>query len=88
KPCLLNLGVLSVMWSLQDFLIPTMFTTKASLATATVAINTFKGVYGTIGNQLGRYNAALVLIAVPSLILLVVGQKYLIGGVTDGAVKG
>lgn len=87
KPCLLNLSVLSIMWSLQDFLLPTMFLTKEELATATVAINTFKGVYGTVGNQLGRYNAALVLIAIPSIILLILGQKYLISGVTAGALK-
>lgn len=87
KPCLLNLSVLSIMWSLQDFLLPTMFLTKERLATATVAINTFKGVYGTVGNQLGRYNAALVLIAIPSIFLLILGQKYLMNGITSGALK-
>jgi ABC-type glycerol-3-phosphate transport system permease component len=87
KPCLLNLSVLCFMWSLQDFLLPTMFLTDGKLATATVAISTFKGVYGTVGSQLGRFNAALVLVAVPSLVLLVFGQKYLVGGLTSGSLK-
>jgi ABC-type glycerol-3-phosphate transport system permease component len=87
KPCILNLGVLCFMWSLQDFLLPTMFITDGKLATATVAINMFKGVYGTVGSQLGRYNAALVLIAIPSLLLLILGQKYLVGGATSGSLK-
>ena len=87
KPCLMNLGVLCIMWSLQDFLMPTMFTTKTYLATATVAISTLRGAFGTWGNALGRYNAALVLIAVPSLILLILGQKHLVNGITSGALK-
>jgi raffinose/stachyose/melibiose transport system permease protein len=87
KPALINLGVLQVMWSFQDFLIPLMFLTKKTLFTATVAINVFKGVYGLTGRNLGYYNAALVIISIPAIITFAFAQKYIVSGITSGALK-
>ncbi len=88
KPALINLTVLQFMWSLQDFLFPLMFLTKDTLYTTTVAVNSFKGAYGMSPQNLGRYNASLVLIAIPSILIFVKAQKYIINGVVSGAVKG
>jgi len=87
KPAMINLGVLQVMWSLQDFLFPLMFLTDSKKFTATVAVNSFKGVYGVTGANLGRYNAALVLIGIPSIIIFACVQKYIVNGITAGAIK-
>ncbi|MFI3213605.1 MAG: carbohydrate ABC transporter permease [Eubacteriales bacterium] len=87
KPALINLGVLQFMWSLQDFLFPLMYLTKEELYTTTVAVNSFQGAYGMTPQDLGRYNAALVLIAIPSIVIFMIAQKYIINGVTSGAVK-
>ena len=87
KPAVINLGVLQIMWSFQEFLFPLMYLTKPKLYTATVAINSFRGVYGIAGQNLGRYNAALVLIGVPAIIVFVLAQKYIIRGITSGAIK-
>lgn len=87
KPALINLAVLQFMWSLQDFLFPLMYLTKENLYTTTVAVNSFKGAYGMTPQSLGRYNAALVLISIPSIMIFVFAQKYIINGVTSGAIK-
>jgi ABC-type glycerol-3-phosphate transport system permease component len=87
QPALINLGVLQIMWSFQDFFIPLMFLTKNTLFTATVAVNVFRGVYGIAGRDLGRYNAALVLIGVPAIVMFAIFQRYIVSGITSGALK-
>ena len=87
KPVILNLGVLQFMWSLQDFLFPLMFLVDDNLYTATVAVNSFQGAYGMSPQDLGRYNAALVLIAIPSILIFIISQKYIIDGVVSGSTK-
>ena len=82
-----NLVVLQLMWSFQDFLFPLMFLTRDQAYTTTVAVNAFKGAYGMSAQSLGRYNAALVLISIPTILIFVFAQKYIVNGVTSGAVK-
>lgn len=87
KPALINLGVLQVMWSFQDFLFPLMFLTRDKSYTTTVAVNAFKGAYGMSPQSLGRYNAALVMISVPTILIFVFAQKFIVNGITSGSVK-
>lgn len=87
KPAMINLAVLQIMWSFQDFLFPLIFLTNENLYTTTVAVNSFKGAYGMSAQSLGRYNAALVLISIPTILLFIFAQKYIVNGVTSGAVK-
>ena len=88
QPALTNLGVLCIMWSFQDFLMPLMFLSKKGLTTATAAVATFKNLMGFTANDIGYYNASLVLLGIPSLIILAVAQRYIRLGITGGAVKG
>lgn len=87
KPAIINLAVLQVMWSFQDFLFPLMFLTREKAYTTTVAVNAFKGAYGMSPQSLGRYNAALVLISIPTILIFVFAQKFIVNGITSGAVK-
>jgi raffinose/stachyose/melibiose transport system permease protein len=87
KPVLINLGVLQIMWSFQDFYIPLMYLTKQSLFTATIAVNVYKGLYGTIGGDTGLYNAALTLIGIPAILIFIFAQQYIVKGITSGSVK-
>lgn len=87
KPAIINLAILQVMWSFQDFLFPVMFLTNEERYTTTVAVNAFKGAYGMNAQSLGRYNAALVLISIPTIIIFLCAQKHIVNGVTSGAVK-
>ena len=83
----MNLGVLQIMWSFQDFFSQMLFLTRKSLFTATVAVNVFRGVYGITGADLGHYNAALVLIGVPAIAIFAVFQRYVVNGITSGSLK-
>ncbi|MFC5529377.1 carbohydrate ABC transporter permease [Cohnella yongneupensis] len=86
-PALINLGVLSVMWSFQDFLLPLMFLTDKSVLTATVAVNTLKGLFGFSPADLGKFNAALVVLGMPAIMIFLFARKYITSGITSGAVK-
>jgi ABC-type glycerol-3-phosphate transport system permease component len=87
KPAIINLLILQVMWSFQDFLFPVMFLTREERYTATVAVKAFKGAYGMAGQSLGRYNAALVLISLPTILVFMFAQRFIIRGITAGAIK-
>ncbi len=87
-PALVNLGVLSIMWSFQDFLLPTMFLTNKSLTTATLAVNSFKGAFGGFNPEdQGRFYAALVMLGLPAFVIFIFAQKFIRNGVTSGALK-
>ena len=87
KPAVINLAILQIMWSFQDFLFPLMFLTQEDKYTTTVAVNAFRGVYGMSPQSLGRYNAALVLISIPTIIIFACAQRFIVNGVTSGSVK-
>ncbi len=87
RPALINLAVLQTMWSLQDFFLPLMFLTNKELFPATIAINIFKGVFGSVAADLGYLNAALVLIGLPAIAIFVLAEKYISAGLTSGALK-
>lgn len=50
-------------------------------------LDAFKGAYGMTPQNLGRYNAALVLISIPSILIFTFAQKFIVNGITSGAVK-
>ncbi len=87
RPALLNLGTLSIMWSLQDFLFPSLFFTDDENTTAAQAVLRFKEYLGSTPDGVGRYNASLVLLAVPALIVVVFGLRFITQGLTAGGVK-
>ena len=87
RPALINLATLSALWSFQDFLLPAVFITDSKLTTAAVAAQTFRDYQGFTAENIGRYNASLVLLALPALILLIFGQRFIVSGLTSGGIK-
>lgn len=87
KPALINLGALSMMWSLQDFLLPSLFLGDVEKTTAAQAVMRFKEVLGITPTGIGRYNASLVLLAVPALTVVLFGLRFITQGLTAGGVK-
>lgn len=87
RPALINLATLSALWSFQDFLLPAVFITNARLTTAAVAAQSFRDYQGFTALTIGRYNASLVLLALPALVLLIFGQRFIISGLTSGGIK-
>lgn len=87
RPALINLGALSMMWSLQDFLLPSLFLSDVEQTTAAQAVMRFKEVLGVTPTGIGRYNASLVLLAVPALVVVLFGLRFITQGLTAGGVK-
>ena len=78
--------VLDVMWIWNDFLLPLlMVNSNAKTKTLVLSAYTFVGQFNT---QWQYAMTAMVLAIVPSIIVFVLLQKYIVEGVVAGAVKG
>lgn len=88
KPVTVTVAVLNVMWIWNDFLLPYLVLgTGKGQTTIPVAIQIAnQGGYGDI--NMGAFMAMIVLTIIPVIIFYLIGQKYIIKGVTSGAVKG
>ena len=69
----------------NDYLLPNLILKKKDLYTIPIATQAF---YGTYSTDIGLIMAALLLAMLPILILYVFLQRYIVEGVTSGAVKG
>lgn len=87
KPAIINLIVLCIMWSFQDYVGPSLFITKIDLTTLTVSINTLLGPYGVNPADRGIYNAALVVMGIPGALVYMLSQNFIKTGLTSGALK-
>ena len=68
----------------NDLVYSMTFNVKADMRPLTANIYKFMDKYGTKWNQIMAYGMILV---VPVLIIFVCLQKYIVGGLTSGAVK-
>jgi raffinose/stachyose/melibiose transport system permease protein len=87
RPAVVNLIVLCFIWSLQDFLWPSMLFTDPSVTTAAQAVSAFSNVLGRGTEDFGRYNASLVLLAVPAALFVLFGLRFIVNGLTSGSSK-
>lgn len=87
RPALLNIFTLSMMWSVQDFLFPSLFFSDPDKTTAAQAILKFKEYLGATPDNVGRYNASLVLLGIPALVVVIFGLRFITSGLTEGGVK-
>ena len=87
RPAIVNLTVLCFIWSLQDFLWPSMLFTNPDMASAAQAVKLYSNVLGQSPEDLGRYNASLVLLAIPAVLFVVFGLRFIVNGLTSGATK-
>jgi raffinose/stachyose/melibiose transport system permease protein len=84
KPILSTITILEVLGLWNDYLLPSLVLGKEKLYTLPLSIRTF---YGTFSNDYGNIMAGLMLSMVPIIIVYILLQKYIIGGVISGAVK-
>ncbi len=78
--------MLIFIYSFNEFLFALMFTIDYKARTIPVGIALFEGLYGQI--PWGYIMAAAVVAIIPVIILIALFQKYIIQGLTEGAVKG
>ncbi len=85
-PIAVTVAILNAMWIWNDYLLP-LLVLDSKYSTLPVAIQKiFTGSYG--GRDMGGLMAMLVLSIIPIIIFYLSAQKYIIQGVTAGAVKG
>lgn len=84
RNALVTAGLFAFLFAWADFLFAVTLTTGQSFEPITV------GIYRFIGNQSADWNgimATAVLASIPAAVLLVVAQRYVVAGLTSGAVK-
>jgi len=84
-PGLLATAIFSFILAWQEFLFAVTFTSRADLRTLTVGIASMRG-KDVI--DWGLLNAGVVVTTIPLAILFVLVQRYLVQGLTAGAIKG
>jgi multiple sugar transport system permease protein len=84
-PGLFAAGTYTFMQSWNAFMIPLIFTSSDTTRTVTVAISMFVGRHYT---DYALMSAAGVIASLPPMLLAIFFQRYLLAGLTSGAVKG
>lgn len=85
RPGLLTTGMFGFLLAWDEFLYSLIFTSTTNAKTIPVAIAEFTGKYSS---DFGLIAAGGVLATLPPLILALLFQRYIVGGLTSGAVKG
>lgn len=86
KPTMISVGVLEAMWVWNDYLLPTLVLDIKKYRTIPMLIQYFRGSYGRV--EMGPMMACIVMTVLPIVVIYIAGQKHIIKGVLDGAVKG
>lgn len=84
KPTIATVAIIDAMAFWNDYLLPSLVLGRKELYTIPIATQVF---YGTYSTDIGLIMAALLLAMLPILILYVFLQRYIVEGVTAGAVK-
>ena len=87
-PALVTTGILAFIGAVNEYLFALTFTTiEPDARTVPVAISLFQG---QIARQepFGEIMAAAVIVTIPLIVMVLIFQKRIIGGLTAGAVKG
>jgi len=85
KPAIATVTVLHAIGIWNEIILPTIYLTNSDLYPITRGLVVFEGVYGSNWPGLA---AAVLMLALPMVILFLVLQRYIISGLTGGAVKG
>ena len=84
KPTIATVAIIDAMAFWNDYLLPSLVLAKKELYTIPIATQMF---YGTFSTDIGLIMAALLLAMLPILILYLFLQRFIVEGVTSGAVK-
>ena len=83
-PAIITSGLVNFVWCWNELMIALVFLQKDSLRTLMVGTTIFKSRYTL---NVPVIMAGLVVVTIPVIIVYVLGQKQLVEGITDGAVK-
>lgn len=85
KTIMITVSILNVMWIWNDFLLPQLVINRAGWQTLPLKTYLF---FGQFTKRWDLATAGLLLCMIPIVIFYLTCQKYIVKGVTDGAVKG
>jgi len=85
KPAIATITVLHAIGIWNELILPTIYLTNKDYYPITRGLIVFSGVYGSNWPTLA---AAVLMLATPMVILFLFLQRYIISGLTQGAVKG
>lgn len=84
-PVLVTLSVLSFLGAWSEFIAPLYFLNNSSYWPMTLAVYNF---FGQFQSDWSLVSADIVLTILPVLVVYFVGQRFILSGLTSGAVKG
>lgn len=84
KPGMMTVGAFCFLWGWGDFLFALILTTNEAIRPLTMGLYKFIGEYGTQWNHL---MAVATIAAIPIILIFMTLQKYIVGGLTSGAMK-
>lgn len=84
RPTTITLAVLFFLWTWNDYVLPNILISKNELRTITVKLFMFKTSTNAEWNLL---MAGVTLSVIPNVLLYIFAQKYIVSGLTTGAVK-
>ncbi|MCF0132806.1 MAG: carbohydrate ABC transporter permease [Blautia sp.] len=85
KPVLATTGILSFMWVWNELQIPMYLLNSSSKWTLPLSVYNF---YGQFSHSWNLVCADVVLVSLPVVLIYIFAQKWVISGMTAGAVKG
>ena len=85
KPTAATVAIIDAMACWNDYLLPSLVLTDKKIYTIPIATQVF---YGTYSTDIGLVMAALLLAMLPILVMYLLLQRFIVAGVTAGAVKG
>ncbi|MGB8361514.1 MAG: carbohydrate ABC transporter permease [Acidimicrobiia bacterium] len=85
RPAWITVGVLTFLDLWSEFIMPLYFLSSSDNWPMTLAVYNFFGIYEANWNLV---SADVVLTILPVIIVFVIGQRYVMSGITTGAVKG
>lgn len=85
KPVVVTVAILNFMGAWNDFVTPLYYLNDSSKWPMTLAVYNF---FGQFQMKWNLVSADIVLTSLPVVIIYLIGQKYIISGMTSGSVKG
>ena len=87
-PVIANVLVLTFIYSWNDYLVPLLVMRSEKNYPVTLAAQYFMSSTYQSPSDVARIYAVMILLALPSILVYLVSQRYLVSGITSGSVKG
>ena len=86
RPILVVVGMLTFIGIYSEYVLARIILTDKSLYTLSVGLNLF--IQNQYSGRWGTFSAGALIAAIPVVALFLIFQRYLVGGLTSGSVKG